>query len=440
MWCVVERFIEQNGLFGKNDRLLVGLSGGADSVALVHLLVECGYDCVAAHCNFHLRGEESDRDERFVAELAGRLGIPLVKVDFDTEGYAELHKVSIEMAARELRYAWFEKIRVAQRCDYVAVAHHADDLVETFLINLSRGAGIHGLSGIKPKNGKIVRPLLSVSRSDVMDYLSKQGLKHVEDSTNAENVYVRNKFRNEIIPKLEEINPSFKKSVLQTAENLAEAERFIEDAVIDVKRDVMKRADGLLKISMYGLAKHENARFVLYEILSEFGFSAAVVDDVIKSFGAISGKQFFSQKYRLVRDRDCLIIVEKSDENTDAEFLIEENAELLSVPVRMELRRFSADNFEVKRDKRFCFADADKLKFPLVLRKWREGDYFVPFGMKNRKKVSDFFIDRKMSLLEKEAVWLLVSEGNIVWIVGERADDRFKVDAETKNVIELQIK
>lgn len=436
----VERFIEQNGLFSKRDKLLVGLSGGADSVALAHLLVECGYDCVAAHCNFHLRGEESDRDERFVAELAERLGIPLEKVDFDTEGYAEQHKVSIEMAARELRYDWFEKVRKERACDYVAVAHHSDDLVETFLINLSRGAGIHGLSGIKPKNGKIVRPLLSVSRAEVMNYLSEHGLEHVEDSTNAESVYVRNKFRNEIIPKMEEVNPSFKRAVLQAAENLAEAESFVEKAVADVKSRVVSRDGNLLKISMSGLAKSENARFVLYEILSEFGFSAAVVDDVVRSFESISGKQFFSPKYRLIRDRDCLLVAERSDGCADAEYYIEEAAESLSVPVRAEIRRLSADEFEVKRDKRFCFLDADKLKFPLVLRKWREGDYFVPFGMKNRKKVSDFFIDRKMSLLEKEAVWLLVSDGDVVWVVGERSDDRFKVDANTKNVIELQIK
>ena len=436
----VERFIEQNGLFSKRDKLLVGLSGGADSVALAHLLVECGYDCVAAHCNFHLRGDESDRDERFVAELAERLGIPLEKVDFDTEGYAEQHKVSIEMAARELRYGWFEKVRKERACDYVAVAHHSDDLVETFLINLSRGAGIHGLSGIKPKNGKIVRPMLSVSRAEVLNYLSEHGLEHVEDSTNAESVYVRNKFRNEIIPKMEEVNPSFKRSVLQAAENLAEAERFVGTAIADVKRSVVSRDGNLLKISMSGLAKSENARFVLYEILSEFGFSSAVVDDVIKSFETISGKQFYSQKYRLIRDRDSLLVAERGDEDADAEYYIEEYAESLSVPVRAEIRRLSADEFEVKRDKRFCFLDADKLKFPLVLRKWRDGDYFVPFGMKNRKKVSDFFIDRKMSLLEKEAVWLLVSDGDIVWVVGERSDDRFKVDANTKNVIELQIK
>lgn len=436
----VERFIEQNGLFAKSDRLLVGLSGGTDSVALAHLLVECGYDCVAAHCNFHLRGDESDRDERFVEKLAERLGIPLEKVDFDTEGYAEQHKVSIEMAARELRYGWFEKVRKERACDYVAVAHHSDDLVETFLINLSRGAGIHGLSGIKPKNGKIVRPLLSVSRAEVMNYLSEHGLEHVEDSTNAESVYVRNKFRNEIIPKMEEVNPSFKRAVLQAAENLAEAESFVEKAVADVKSRVVSRDGNLLKISMSGLAKSENARFVLYEILSEFGFSAAVVDDVVRSFESISGKQFFSSKYRLIRDRDCLLVAERSDGCADAEYYIEEAAESLSVPVRAEIRRLSAAEFEVKRDKRFCFLDADKLKFPLVLRKWREGDYFVPFGMKNRKKVSDFFIDRKMSLLEKEAVWLLVSDGDVVWVVGERSDDRFKVDANTKNVIELQIK
>jgi tRNA(Ile)-lysidine synthase len=375
-----------------------------------------------------------------VAELAERLGIPLEKVDFDTEGYAEQHKVSIEMAARELRYGWFEKVRKELACDYVAVAHHSDDLVETFLINLSRGAGIHGLSGIKPKNGKIVRPLLSVSRAEVLNYLSEHGLEHVEDSTNAESVYVRNKFRNEIIPKMEEVNPSFKRSVLQAAENLAEAERFVGTAIADVKRGVVSRDGNLLKISMSGLAKSVNARFVLYEILSEFGFSSAVVDDVIKSFETISGKRFYSPKYRLIRDRDSLLVAERGDEDADAEYYIEEYAESLSVPVRAEIRRLSADEFEVKRDKRFCFLDADKLKFPLVLRKWRDGDYFVPFGMKNRKKVSDFFIDRKMSLLEKEAVWLLVSDGDIVWVVGERSDDRFKVDANTKNVIELQIK
>ena len=437
----VSQFIHRHRLFTTDEKLLVGVSGGADSVALLHILHQLGYSCIVAHCNFHLRGEESDRDARFVQSLAKELNFPLRMVDFQTEKYASEQKISIEMAARELRYQWFAELKEAEKVDCIAIAHHTDDMVETFLINLTRGTGIHGLTGIKPSNNGIVRPLLCLSRREIKAYLEENNFAFVEDSTNKETIYIRNKFRNQIIPLMQEINPSFNESLLQTIRNLRETELFVEKRLETMKENGLKEnADGTIIISIKKLKEEPSPAFVLYELLQPYGFTAAVVNDICRQSDGTSGKPFFSKKYRIVKNREQLILT-KRKEGVPKVYYLNENENFISEPFEMSitLQQHDAD-WKIVKDKHFCYLDVDKLTFPLEIRKWKKGDSFVPFGMKNRKKVSDFFIDKHYSIWQKEQTWLLLSGGEIVWIIGERSDDRFKIESKTKKIVILERK
>lgn len=418
----IEKYINEKGLFGFDDRLIVALSGGADSVALLRVLLSLGYNCVAAHCNFHLRGKESDRDEAFVRKLCTEVSVPLEVVHFQTSDYARDNGLSIEMAARELRYGWFDEIRQKYKAAYIAVAHHKDDSVETFLLNLSRGTGINGLKGIMPKNGFIVRPLLEVGREDIMEYLSHLGQDYVTDSTNLENVYTRNKIRLDIIPLFKQINPSFCDSVSETASRLADVAAIYRQAIAESLERVMASAGS---VSIEKLRKEVSPQAVLFEWLSPLGFNSAQIRDIERSLKSTSGKMFFTNEWMLLRDRECLVLKKK-----DAD---EENC-------RLVVKKFSVDSgFEVPRRNDIAYLDADKLSGELKLRKWQSGDRFVPFGMKGFKKVRDYLRDRKLSLFEKEKVMVVTSGDEIVWLVNERTDNRFRVDSNTKNVLELEI-
>ncbi|MCB9017340.1 MAG: tRNA lysidine(34) synthetase TilS [Prevotellaceae bacterium] len=438
MWMEekVKSFIAEQNLFGKSDKIIVGISGGADSVALLSVLHGLGYDCVAVHCNFHLRGAESDRDEAFVTEFVERLGMSLYKVDFETEKYATEKKMSIEMAARELRYAWFAEMKEKERAACVAIAHHSDDVVETFLINLTRGTGIHGLTGIKPKNGDIVRPLLCVSRAEVLSYLERKGLSHVEDSTNKDTIYVRNKFRNVIIPLFETINPGFRDSLLRTMENLQLAERFISDGMQERQSEIIAREGDVWRISIDRLHKYGNEKFLLFEMLQPFGFVSAVVDNIYDGLDGRSGSQYYSDRYRVQKDRRELILSRKT-EDADVVYTVAEDATSVEVPVRLSLEVKSAADVVLQKDKNNCYVDVSRLQFPLTIRRWRDGDSFLPFGMKGRKKLSDFFVDNHFSLYRKEHTWLLLSGEEIVWIIGERCDNRYRMELDTEKVLEI---
>ncbi|MCQ2218099.1 MAG: tRNA lysidine(34) synthetase TilS [Paludibacteraceae bacterium] len=435
----VSRFIEQEKLFSHKDKIAVGLSGGADSVALLAVLCELGYDCIALHCNFHLRGEESMRDERFVEQWVKTLNIDYRKVDFETESYASEHKISIEMAARELRYNWFSEQLRETGAKHIAIAHHADDVVETFLINLTRGSGIHGLTGIKPKNGNIVRPLLCVSRKEILQYLNKKGLEHVEDSTNKEIVYVRNKFRNNIIPLFESINPSFKNSLLQTISYLKNTEEYVDEKINDARGNVMKQIDdNVWHLFIDQLKKEGNVQLLLFEILQPFGFSSSTIQNITNSIDGESGKLFQSEEYTLQKDRDVLILY-KTEKNESVSFDVPANTTIVEVPINLKFKIEDASSVVIEKAKKYCFLDYDKLKFPLQLRRWKQGDSFVPFGMKGKKKLSDYFVDNRFSVYKKSQVWLLTSDNQIVWIIGERSDDRFKITDETKKVLKIEI-
>lgn len=436
----VAKYIEEEKLFHPKDYILVALSGGADSVALLLILNELNYKCAALHCNFHLRGDESDRDEAFVTELCKKYNIPLFKTSFDTVSFAKKEKISTEMAARNLRYNWFEKMRSQLNANHIAVAHHADDAIETFMINLSRGTGIHGLTGIRLRNNYIVRPLLCLGRHEIISFLSALGQSHVEDSTNAENIFTRNKYRNIIIPEFEKVNPAFKKNAYETINNIAMAEAFIRSQIKKIENEIVeKKEEGELRIAIQSLHLYGNERFILFEILQAYGFTPSSIEDIAGGLDGESGKIYFSKEYRLIKDRTHLILQPYKGKDNNS-FIISCIADFSTIPIIIKAESLKTEETEIEKDKSFCYMDADKIEFPLLLRHWQEGDFFVPFGMKGKKKLSDYFSDHHFSIIEKEKTWILSKEDKILWIVGERTDDRFKITADTKQILKLQYK
>ncbi len=432
---IVRTYIEKQQLLSGDGPVLVGLSGGADSVALLALLVQLDYPCVALHCNFHLRGDESVRDEQFAREMARTLDVPFYKIDFDTAAYGAEHHLSIEMAARELRYNWFEEMRLRLGAQAIAVAHHRDDSVETVLMNLVRGTGIRGLGGIRPKNGYVVRPLLAVSRSEILDWLAEQQLSYVTDSTNLSDAYTRNFIRLRVLPLLEELNPSVKAAIARTADHLAETEAIYLYVVEKARRELLKED---FRIPIARLMEYPSPATILYELLKPYGFTRQVADDVFRSLTGESGKMFYSPDYRLLKDREYLLLSPvKKEEEREYTFTVDDIVEeVWRGPVELSFfKSVITTDFCFRKDKHIAYFDYDKLSFPLTLRKWKEGDWFIPFGMKGRKKLSDYFSDHKFSRMDKEQTWLLCSGENILWIVGERSDNRFCIDKTTKSVL-----
>ncbi|NLZ95669.1 MAG: tRNA lysidine(34) synthetase TilS, partial [Bacteroidales bacterium] len=395
-----------------------------------------GYNCIAGHCNFHLRGEDSDRDAAFVSKWCSDNNIPFFSIDFDTNEYAASNKISIEMAARELRYDWFEKLRVEQSADVVAVGHHQDDSVETILINLIRGTGIKGLTGIPLVNKHIVRPLLTVTRRQIMEYLSDNKVPYVIDHTNEEELYTRNILRLNVLPTLEKINPSVKNSIVATANNLKEAEKIYDGYISSAIETVY---DGK-KIDIKKLKQTYSPQSVLFEILSPMGFTSSVIEDISNNLDSIPGKIYFADKIRLLKDRDYLVLSDESEECSDREYLIYADAVDKNFPFDLTITTEEyTSQFEIQKNKAILHCDIDKLTFPLTLRRWRKGDWFVPFGMKGKKKLSDFFSDSKFSLFEKEEAWILLSGNSVIWILNHRADNRFRITEATKTVYTIKL-
>lgn len=431
----VRRFIEKEKLFAPEATVIVGLSGGMDSMVLLDLLTLLGYQCVAAHCNFHLRGEESNRDAAFVKKWCKGIDIPFTSIDFDTTQYAADKKISIEMAARELRYDWFEIVRRQYVAEAVAVAHHKDDSVETVLLNLIRGTGIKGLSGIMPKNRHVVRPLLCVTRAEIEEYIAERDMPYVFDSTNDNDIFLRNSLRLNIIPQLEKLNPLVREAIWRTSRNLFEAEKVYSESLRDIIKDLF-RDD---KIDITKLRQTASPRSVLFEILSPLGFGASVIEDVYLGMESTSGKVFHSKSYRLIKDRGVFILDPVTGNERDEELIqIHSGTEEITGPLHLLIRKEKIP-LSIEKNSRVLYADLSKLKFPLTVRRWNEGDWFIPFGMKGRKKVSDYFTDRKYSLKEKENAWILLSGDDIVWIVGERSDDRYKITEESSDVFVVEM-
>lgn len=416
------QYISKKKLFSPGDKVLVALSGGADSVALLRVLLELGFSCEAAHCNFRLRGKESDCDEAFVRELCQSQGVPLQVIHFETEAYAVEQRISIEMAARKLRYNWFEKMRQERNCRVIAVAHHRNDSAETFLLNLVRGTGIRGLKGMAPVNGAVVRPLLGVDREQILHYLTSLGQSYVTDSTNLQDEYVRNKIRLDIIPKFQEINPSFQNSLLETAERLAQVEAIYRRGIEEAMKRVLSDE---LRMDIAALLREVSPQAILYEWLYPLGFNASQLDDIFRGLEGECGRWYEVQEWRLLRDRDYLIL---------------SPAVSSEKKYRLVVERFTvAEPFRVPADLRKAYLDADRVMEPLVLRKWQPGDRFMPYGMNRFKRVRDYLRDRKFTRFEKEEQQVVTAGDEIVWLVNERPDHRFRITEQSRNILVLSV-
>ncbi len=433
------RFVEEEKIFYSNEKILVAVSGGVDSVVLLDLLCEMGVECGVAHCNFHLRGDESDGDFEFVKNLAGKKYLAFYSKDFDTKKYAAENKISIEMAARDLRYDWFKELREVFNYKYIAIGHHADDVAETVLINLVRGTGIHGLSGIKSKLGKIVRPLLPFARKQLLEYAKENSIVFREDSTNAETDYVRNKIRHQIMPVLEEINPAIRTTMTENVQRFREVELIYNRVIEENRLHLVFTRENQLMISIPKLKDLLAPVSHLFELLSPYGFHHRDVRKIVKSINGISGKLFYSATHQLLRDREYLILSEISESNTN-EYLISEEDNMIEIPLEIKVSKLDrTPGFKFSTNSKIACFDSNLLKFPLSLRKWKEGDSFHPIGMKGKKKISDFFIDQKFSIQEKENTWLLLSGNKIVWVLGYRMDDRFKITNATTKIYQLEL-
>lgn len=427
MYARVKQYIERNALLAPYAKVIVAISGGADSVALLHLLRRMGFHCIAAHCNFHLRGDESMRDETFVRELCATWQVPLHTVDFDTQAHALRHKQSVESAARELRYGWFEELRRSEQAAAIAVAHHADDQSETILMHLVRGSGLHGLCGMSVRNGHVIRPLLETPRDDIERYLRENNLAWVDDSTNADTVYRRNKFRHEVLPLLRSINPDISQVLLRTASCFRDYAAIVDAAVRQVCQEVVTMHNDEMCIHIAGLCARDGARALLYELLSPYGFNGTQVDNIFTALAGQAGKTFDSSTHRAEKGREHILVYPLTV--TDAP------APHLSVVRRS---RCAHEQFP-SADAPCVWVDAGKIHGQLTLRHWQEGDTFHPIGLKGTKKLSDFFTDMKLSLHEKQSVWLLTDERHIIWIVGHRMDDRYKITPSTQLVAEITL-
>ena len=425
MWSKVCRYAEKYKLLNTNELYVIALSGGADSVALLLLLHEAGYRIEAAHCNFHLRGEESDRDETFCEQLCLNRNIPFHRAHFDTQTYAELHKVSIEMAARELRYKWFEQLRNDLGAAGICVAHHRDDAVETVLLNLVRGTGLRGLCGIQPRNGYILRPLLCVSREEIEAFLAERGQEYVTDSTNLEADVLRNKVRLQVIPLLKMLNPAVVENIQRTAENLMGAQVAL-DAVFS-----HNKIYNVLNLSDY--EDYASREYIAYEWARTFGFNGSQVRQILE---AETGKIITSPSgYDILRDRDQLL-VEPSLKPLKPLRIPEEGTYVFNENSRFCVQRQSVF---ISKTADMATVDVTQVMFPLTVRRVEEGDWMIPYGMKGRKLLSDLMTDRKMTVFEKRRQLVVVdAQGVIVWVVGVRVDARVAVGNTTTEVLVLR--
>ena len=429
-----ENHVSNHFPFLQGKKLLLAVSGGLDSMVLVHLFQQLNYEIVVLHCNFQLRGLESFEDQQFIQEYSNTNAIPFVFTQFDTEAFAADFKVSIQVAARELRYSWFYEQLAIQKGDFILTAHHADDNLETFLINLSRGTGLEGLTGIPAQNEKVIRPLLSFSRQQIEEYASVNKLKWREDSSNASDKYLRNKIRHHLVPLLKELNPNFISSFEKTQSFLSEAQELVDDAAIMVYQQVAREEGEDIYFDLGRLLQLPNYSSYLYQWLKEFGFTAW--DDIYELVTSQSGKQVLAPYFRLIKDRDCLILSPLPSQENQQEFEIESLESKVKFPLNLDFSNVS--EIGVASDSTI-FVDEDKLVFPLTLRHWNEGDVFQPFGMEGKsKKVSKLFKDEKLSLIDKEKVWLLCSNNQVVWVVGIRQDERFKIDPNSKKLLKIE--
>ena len=459
--------IKQQNLFQKNDLLLLAVSGGVDSVALCELCFQAGFHFEIAHCNFQLRGEESERDEKFVSQLGEKYWTKVFVKKFETKKYAEENKISIQVAARELRYEWFEELLneaiviseklpgksdsrllginqinssfITHQLKYILTAHHANDNIETLLMNFFKGTGIKGLQGILPKQGKIIRPLLFAKKEEILAFVNENNLEFVEDSSNASDKYTRNYFRNQLIPSIEKVFPKVEDNLINNIERFSEVDLLYQQAVQFHKDKLLEKKGNEIHIPVLKLLKAKPLKTILYEIIKEFGFTAHQTNEVVDLLKSESGKYISSSSHIIIKNR-CWLIIASQNTIEAANILINKNDTEIDFELgKLRLKYVDSKPAKIPSSNLIAAIDAKEIKFPFLLRKWKQGDYFYPLGMQKKKKLSKFFIDQKKSLTDKEKIWVIESNKRIVWIVGERIDDRFKIKESTEKVLFIEL-
>lgn len=435
-------FINGEQLFHQQDQLSVAVSGGLDSVVLCELCHQAGYNFSMAHCNFQLRDEESERDEIFVKELAAKYSVPFYVKKFDTGSYAEAGKMSIQEAARELRYKWFnelvEKEKQNQKPVWLLTAHHADDNVETQLMNFFKGTGINGLRGIEPKRNYIVRPLLFASRTELLNFAETLHLTWVEDSSNALDKYARNYFRHQVIPFIEKVYPNAVENLKNNLTRFREVADLYEQAISSHKKKLLLIKGNEIHIPVLKLKKTVPLHTVLYEIIEPFGFTSKQIREVEKLLDSEAGKIVYSDHYRIIKHRNWLIIAPAQDEQSNIYIINDEKKQVDFEAGRLSFKFLEKIPGETSASN-MALLDAKHIEFPLILRKWKTGDYFYPLGMEKKKKISRFLIDQKISKTGKENVWVLEMNKKIIWVVGMRIDNRFKLTPQTKSIFQITL-
>jgi tRNA(Ile)-lysidine synthase len=439
------KFIEAEKLFPPKTPLLIACSGGPDSMAAVHLLTQLKFAVGIAHCNFKLR-KEADEEQLFVAEYANTHQLPFYTVDFNTQEFAEKQQISIQEAARMLRYEWLETIRKQHQYHFIVTAHHQDDAVETVLMQMIKGCGIKGLGGIPTKNDKIVRPLLSVSKADLLEYLKLNQLDFRLDASNLANKYTRNFIRNEIIPKLNEVNPKAGDAIFELSEKAKAAEILIQERISQIKRKIVSVRFNTVEIKFGYILTHPSGKTILYEILKEYGFNSDQSKAIYEHLNSASGKKFLSEKFILLKDRNSLFV---SPQQSNKVYIQKYEAlpnQIVFNEYKIQVDEGPAHKIVLKTGSNYAFLDADKIEFPITIRYWKQGDYFYPFGLTKlhsdkigKKKLSKYFKDEKISGFDKENIPVLFSGEKLIWLVGHRIDDRFKVTATTKNVVKFKV-
>jgi tRNA(Ile)-lysidine synthase len=440
MYREFRHFIEKNELIRHRQRVLLAVSGGIDSMAMLHLFSLCEWNFAIAHCNFTLRGKESDGDAELVEKVALDLGKQLFIKKFDTEKYASEKKLSIQVAARHLRYNWFDELCNQNGFDVIAVAHNANDVAETMLMNLVRGTGLKGLSGIKSKNGKVIRPLLFANRGHIELFVSQNNVEFRNDSSNKDNKYTRNLIRNTIIPTLCHINPSFIESINSTAAHLSRINQAVcEDMFIFHKRAYSQTTD-FIGYSIYELSKYTYSQEYILSEFEKYGFSPSDCVNIYDSLLSQPGKEFFSSSHRVLRDREYLMVTPISPLGKPIGIEIDEKQTEVFIPLPLIFEQIPYEpSLSISTSNLVANIDMDTLCFPLTLREWKIGDWFIPFGMKGKKKISDFLIDAKVPRFEKDSVYVIESSGRILWVVGYRIDNRFAVQSTTKKILRITL-
>jgi len=429
------KYISEHKLLTPGDRVLLAVSGGIDSMVMAHIVLRSGYVAGIAHCNFSLRADESDKDEKMVQQYAAKNNIPFYTTRFDTKAFAKEKGLSVQMAARELRYKWFETIRRKYKYDKIAIAHNLNDNIETVLINLIRGTGITGLTGMKSMNNRIIRPVLFATRNDIIKYCKRYRIAYREDMSNADTKYFRNKIRHNVIPVLKEMNPSIETTLNDTAERFSGLYEIVTDYISDLRRKITEEKNTFITLNISLLRPYLHNKTILFELFRPFGISNVQLNDLIRVIQGKTGGQLFTGTHRIIKNRKEIIVTHEQDVKYNT-FEINNIQDFEVAPGIRSAEYFDIKgSFDIPTDPNTACLDADKITFPVKIRRWRTGDYFYPLGMRNRKKLSDYFINSKYSIIDKENIQIMESEGKIVWIIGDRIDNRFRITSSTKKIL-----